>query len=69
MSGKRKRPTLRFNGRYWITTVYKPNGTRGTVSFGSPEERSESEIKIAFENWIELFMKEPHWPIPLILGH
>ncbi len=60
MSGKRKRPTLRFNGRYWITTVYKPNGIRGTVSFGSPEERSESEIKIAFENWIELFMKEPH---------
>ena len=60
MSGTRKRPTLRFDGTYWITTVHKPNGCRGTVSFGSPEERKERDIKIAFEIWIDLFLKYPH---------
>jgi len=59
MAGMRKRPTLRFDGKYWVTTIYKPNGSRGTVSFGSPEERSESDIKIAFETWIELYLN-PH---------
>lgn len=60
MSGRRKRPTLRFDGQYWITTVYKPSGARGTVSFGSPNDRKESDIKIAFETWIDLFLKYPH---------
>ncbi|MHC5173184.1 MAG: tyrosine-type recombinase/integrase [Planctomycetota bacterium] len=60
MAGKRKRPTLRFDDRYWITTIYKPNGVRGTVSFGSPNERPERDIKIAFEIWIDLFLKHPH---------
>ena len=60
MSGKRKRPTLRFDGQYWITTVYKPNGVRGTVSFGPPDERKERDIKIAFEIWLDLFLKHPH---------
>jgi len=59
MSGIRKRPTLRFDGTYWITTIYKPNGSRGTVSFGSTETRSEKDIKIAFETWIELYLKHP----------
>ena len=60
MSGKRKRPTLRLDGQYWITTVYKPNGCRGTVSFGSPKERKERDIKVAFEIWIDLFLNYPH---------
>lgn len=60
MAGIRKRPTLRFNGRYWITTVYKPNGVRGTVSFGTTETRTESEIRIAFARWIELYQENPH---------
>lgn len=60
MSGRRKRPSLRFDGQYWITTVYKPSGVRGTVSFGSPNDRKESDIKIAFETWIDLFLKYPH---------
>ncbi len=59
MAGRKKRPKLRFNGRYWITTVYKPNGVRGTVSFGSTETRSEAEIRIAFERWIELYQEHP----------
>jgi hypothetical protein len=59
MSTRRKRPTLRFDGKYWITTIYKPKGVRGTVSFGSPETRSESDIRIAFERWIHLYLKHP----------
>ncbi len=59
MAGRKKRPRLRFNGRYWITTIYKPNGVRGTVSFGSTERRSEAEIRIAFERWIELYQEHP----------
>jgi len=60
MAGRKKRPTLRFDGQYWITTVYKPNGVRGTVSFGTTETRPERDIKIAFEIWIDLFLKHPH---------
>ena len=59
MSGIRKRPTLRFDGTYWITTIYKPNGARGTISFGSTKARSEKNIKIAFERWIELYQEHP----------
>ena len=59
MSTRRKRPTLRFDGKYWITTIYKPKGVRGTVSFGTTERQSEKDIKIAFENWIELYLKHP----------
>lgn len=40
--------------------MYKPNGVRGSVSFGSPNERKERDIKIAFEIWIDLFLKHPH---------
>jgi hypothetical protein len=40
MAGIRKRPTLRFDGKYWITTIYRPKGVRGTVSFGTTERRS-----------------------------
>ena len=59
MAGTKKRPKLRFDSQYWITTIYKPNGIRGTVSFGSPETRSASEVRIAFEQWIELYLKHP----------
>jgi hypothetical protein len=59
MAGRRKRPTLRFSNGYWVTTIYRPNGVRGTVSFGTTERRSESEIRIAFETWIELYLKHP----------
>ena len=59
MATRRKRPTLRFDGKYWITTIYKPNGVRGTVSFGSTEARSEADIRIAFERWIQLYLKHP----------
>ena len=60
MSGKRKRPTLRKYGKYFVTVVYKPNGVRSNVSFGSEEERSETEINIAFQRWIDLFLIVPH---------
>lgn len=59
MSGTRKRPKLRFDGQYWVAMIYKPDGKRGSISFGSPELRSETEIKIAFERWLELYEKYP----------
>jgi len=59
MAGRRKRPTLRLSNGYWVTTIYRPNGVRGTVSFGTTQRRSESAIRIAFERWIELFLKHP----------
>ncbi len=59
MAGRRKRPTLRFSKGYWITTIYRPNGVRGTVSFGTTETRRESDIRIAFERWIELYQEYP----------
>jgi len=61
VANKKKRPTLRFDGRYWVATIYKPpHNTRGTVSFGSPAEREEKDIRIAFEMWWDLFQKMPH---------
>ena len=59
MAGRKKRPTLRFDGKYWITTIYRPKGVRGTVSFGTTGRRSEADIRIAFEKWIELYLKHP----------
>ena len=59
MAGRKKRPTLRLSSGYWVTTVYKPNGVRGTVSFGKEGDRPASDIRIAFEQWIELYLKQP----------
>ncbi len=59
MAGVKKRPKLRFDGKYWITTIYKPNGTRGTISFGTTETRSVSDIRIAFEMWLDLYEAHP----------
>lgn len=59
MAGRKKRPTLRLSNGYWVTTIYKPDGARGTVSFGPKGSQSESKIRIAFEQWIELYMEHP----------
>ena len=59
MAGRKKRPTLRLSNGYWVTTIYRPNGVRGTVSFGREDSQSESEIRIAFERWIELYLNQP----------
>ena len=34
MAGKRKTPKLRRDGKYYVATIYKPNGQRSNVSFG-----------------------------------
>ena len=59
MAGRKKRPTLRLSNGYWVTTIYRPNGVRGTVSFGKEGSQPEAEIRIAFERWIELYLKQP----------
>ena len=60
MAGKRKRPKLRYDGRYFVVNIYKPDGKRTMISFGPLGERSEGEIRIAFETWIDLYNKYPH---------
>jgi hypothetical protein len=60
MSGKRKRPKLRYDGAYFVANFYKPDGKRSMISFGSLDDRNESEIRIAFETWVELYENHPH---------
>jgi len=60
MAGKRKRPKLRYDGRYFVATIYKPDGKRTTVSFGPLGYRKEGEIRIAFEQWLELYNQYPY---------
>ena len=55
MAGTRKTPKLRFNGRYYVVNIYKPDGKRTTISFGTDEERTEGEIYEAFNKWINLY--------------
>jgi len=60
MAGKRKRPQLWFDGTYYRLPIYKPDGKRTTISFGSIQERKESEIRIAAERWLDLYEQHPH---------
>jgi hypothetical protein len=60
MAGKRKTPQLRFDGRYFVANIYKPNGKRTTISFGSAEVRTEGEIYTAFGKWLDLYNQLPH---------
>ena len=59
MAGKRKTPKLRRDGKYYVATIYKPNGQRSNVSFGPAGERTKSEIHIAFYKWLDLFKQQP----------
>ena len=59
MAGKRKSPKLRFNGKYYVANIYKPDGKRTMISFGSTGERTKSEIHIAFYKWLDLFEQQP----------
>ena len=60
MAGKRKRPKLREKEGCFVVDIYRPNGKRTTVSFGSVGERSEGEIYAAFGQWLDLFNQHPH---------
>jgi integrase len=59
MAGKRKSPKLRFNGRYYVANVYRPDGKRTTVSFGSASDRTEGAVYAAFGRWLDLFTRQP----------
>jgi len=60
MAGKRKPPKLREKQGCFVTDVYKPNGRRTTISFGSPGHRTVGEIYAAFGQWLDLFNQHPH---------
>jgi integrase len=59
MAGKRKAPQIRFDGRYYVANIYKPDGKRTTVSFGGLAERSEGQIYTAFGKWLDIFVQQP----------
>lgn len=60
MAGKRKMPQLRFDGRYFVANIYKPDGKRTMISFGPPGVRTEGEIYAAFGKWLDLYNQQPH---------
>jgi integrase len=60
MGRRRKPPTLREKNGCLVTDIYKPDGKRTTVSFGSTDDRSRGKIHAAFGQWLELYEKLPH---------
>ena len=59
MAGIRKTPKLRKDGKYYVASIYKPDGQRTNISFGNADERPEGEIYIAFGKWLNLFTQQP----------
>jgi len=60
MAGTRKPPRLREKQGCFVTDIYRPDGSRTTISFGSPGQRTEGEIIAAFGQWLDLFNQHPH---------
>ena len=60
MAGVKKTPRLRFDGRYYVANIYKPDGKRSMVSFGAKGERTEGEIYVTFGKWLDLYLQQPH---------
>lgn len=60
MAKKRKTPTLGRKGKYFCANIYRPDGSRTTISFGPAGERTEGEIYAAFGQWLDLFNQYPH---------
>ena len=65
MAGKRKPPRLREKQGCFVADIYKPDGTRTTISFGSAGQRTEGEIYAAFGKWLDLFNQHPHKALAL----
>ena len=59
MAGIRKTPKLRKDGKYYVASIYKPDGQRTNISFGWADDRLEGEIYIAFGKWLNLFTQQP----------
>ena len=60
MAGKRKPPRLREKQGCFVTDIYRLDGQRSTIRFGSPGGRTEGEIHAAFGKWLDLFNQHPH---------
>ncbi len=59
MAGNRKPPTLRRDGKYYVVGIYKPNGQRTNISFGTQGIRTEGEIYTEFGKWLDLYNQHP----------
>jgi hypothetical protein len=60
MAGTRKTPKLRLKDGCFVANIYKPDGKRSTISFGSVGDRTEGDIYAAFGKWLNLFSQHPH---------
>jgi len=60
MAGTRKPVKLRIKDGCFVANIYKPDGKRSTISFGSVGGRTEGQIYAAFGKWLDLFSQHPH---------
>ena len=60
MAGRRKSPKLRLKDDCFVANIYKPNGMRTTISFGSVGQLTEGDIYAAFGKWLNLYSRCPH---------
>jgi hypothetical protein len=49
-----------FGTHHLLLCSYKPDSSRGAISFGSPGQRTGGEIYAAFGQWLDLFNQHPH---------
>jgi len=59
MAGIRKSPTLRKRGASFVTDVYRADGRRTTISFGTTATRTEGQIHATFGKWLDLYSSHP----------
>ena len=61
MGRKHRQPKLRLDrGKYYCATIYKPDGKRTNVSFGTIEQNSYGQVMVVFEKWFDLYQQQPH---------
>jgi len=51
MAGKRKLPKLRIDRDYYVASIYKPDGKRTNICFGTIHHLAEGEAYAAFGKW------------------
>lgn len=63
MGQKHRQPKLRLDRKkYYCTTIYKPDGKRTTISFGTTDDRTYGQVMTAFGKWVDLFEQYP-WKV------
>ena len=60
MGRKHRQPKLRLDrSKYYCATIYKPDGKRTNVSFGTIEQNSYGQVMAVFGRWLALYEEQP----------